>query len=87
MKKKFKIFKSCLLAFFILFSSIYLVINYAEAAVGSKWEYKIVDGKCGMGGVDKQETVAIMNQYGNEGWEFAGFISTSCVFVMKRQIK
>lgn len=87
MKKHVKIFWSCLLVFCLFFSGSYILSNYAEAAVGSKWAYMIVDGKCGMGGVDKNETISIMNKYGSEGWEFAGFISTSCTFVMKKQIQ
>jgi len=87
MGKNLKVFRNCLLIFCLLFSSAYFVYNYAEAAVGSKWAYMIIDGKCGMGGVDKNETISIMNKYGSEGWEFAGFISTSCTFVMKKQIQ
>ncbi len=88
-KKYFiKIFRNLILIFCLLFSSAYLVINYAEAAVGSKWEFKIADAKCSMGGVvDKKETNVILNQYGIEGWEFIGFIGNSCTFVMKRQIR
>lgn len=54
--RKIKTFRNCILVFLILFSNVYLIFNYADAAPAVKWEYKIVEVGRLMGSVAPVET-------------------------------
>jgi hypothetical protein len=64
-----------------------LKVTTGNAASSNRWEYIIVDGKCGMQELDNNENARIMNVYGNDGWEYIQLIPGACKFVMKRPVR